>query len=69
MTMKFFNDEWEMFIEHCGFTDMELEVVKYLRRGWASIDIAEELNVSRSTLTRRRNDISKKIRRYINKAG
>lgn len=69
MTMNFFNDEWEAFVEHCGFTDDELEIVKFLRKGWACIDIAEEVNVSLSTLKRRRKRIGQKIVRYIQKTG
>lgn len=67
--MNFFKDEWDDFVENCGFTDDELEIVAFLRRGWASIDIAEELNVSHSTLKRRRTRIGNKIKRYLQKAG
>lgn len=67
MIMRFFNDEWESFVENCGFTDDELEIVKFLRKGWAGIDIAEELCISLSTLTRRKKRISQKIIRYISK--
>jgi DNA-binding NarL/FixJ family response regulator len=69
MIMRFYCDEWESFIRNCGFTDDELEIIPYLRRGWACIDIAEELNVSLSTLKRRRTRIGKKIIRYIAKQG
>ena len=68
MTMRFYNDEWESFVTHCGFTDDELEIVKFLRKGWACIDIAAELCISLSTLTRRKKRISQKILRYISKA-
>ena len=69
MTMHFFNDEWESFIEHCGFTDDELEIVHLLRKGWACVDIAAELYISESTVKRRRKIIGKKIIRYIEKEG
>lgn len=65
MTMNFFNDEWEIFVENCGFTDDELEVVNLLRKGWCIIDIAEELCISHSTAARRRKRIGQKIIRYI----
>ena len=68
MTMRFFNDEWESFVAHCGFTDDELEIVVFLRKGWAGIDIAAELCISLSTFTRRKKRISQKILRYISKA-
>lgn len=62
---NFFNDEWEAFVEHCGFTDDELEVVSYLRRGWYEVDIAEEVAVSVSTVKRRKKNIVLKISRYL----
>ena len=47
MTLRFFNDEWEEFMEHCGFTDEEKldyivydeekQIVPYLRRGARSV--------------------------------
>lgn len=67
MTLRFFYDEWQSFVEFCGFTDDELEIVKYIRKGWAGIDIAAELCISLSTLNRRKKSISQKIARYISK--
>lgn len=67
MKMNFFNDEWDEFVENCGFTDEEYEVVVLLRRGWYLIDIAEELNISLSTAARRRKRVGQKIIRYIAK--
>lgn len=66
--IRFFNDEWETFILNCGFTDDELEIVKFLRKEWAHYDIAAELCISASTLTRRKRRIHQKILRYISKA-
>ena len=65
--MRFFNDEWELFVKNCGFTDDELEIIPYLRRGWACVDIAEEISMSLSTLKRRRKRIGNKIIRYLSK--
>lgn len=65
MKYRFFVDEWELFLEHCGFSDDELEIIPFLRREWAIIDIAEELCISVSTLVRRKKRISEKIARYI----
>lgn len=67
MKFKFYNDEWKLFLEHCGFTDDELEIIHFLRRGWALVDIAAELCISVSTLTRRKRQITNKIIRYISK--
>lgn len=69
MTLKFFNDEWELFMSNCGFTDDETEIVHLLRRGWYCVDIAAELNISHSTLKRRKKKIEQKIIRYISKSG
>lgn len=69
MKMNFFKDEWDDFVENCGFTDVELEIVALLRRGWVSIDIAEELSISHSTVKAKRSQIGKKITRYLLKAG
>ena len=68
LKFKFFNDEWEEFIEHCGFSDNELEVISFLRRGWAGADISAELSISERTLARRKDNIIKKITRYISKS-
>lgn len=65
MKLQFYADEWEEFIRNCGFTDAELEVVALLRRGWYSIDIAEEINVSKRTVDRLRKRITQKITRYL----
>lgn len=56
-----YNDEWEEYITHCGFTDDELEIIKFLRKGWAQADIAAELCISLSTLKRRVKRIYLKI--------
>ena len=68
MKFKFFNDEWEEFLEHCGFSDDELELIKFFRKEWAQADIAAELCISIPTLTRRKNRITEKISRYISKS-
>jgi DNA-binding NarL/FixJ family response regulator len=65
LKFKFFNDEWELFLKHCGFSDDELEIVAFLRREWSFADIAAELSISYSTLTRRRKRIYQKIARFI----
>jgi DNA-binding NarL/FixJ family response regulator len=69
MRLQFFNDEWEEFIAECGFTDDELKIVPFLRRGWYSVDIAAELCLSVSTFKRRKKRIEQKIIRYISRAG
>lgn len=67
MRFKFYNDEWELFIANCGFSDEELAIVSLIRRGWASADIAAELCLSDRTLARRKDRIIDKIIHYIAK--
>lgn len=69
MKMDFYKDEWDEFEANCGFTDVELAIVKFLRRGWACIDIAAELNYSHSTIKNKRAKIGKKIAHYLAKTG
>lgn len=66
--LNFYADEWQDFIDNCGFTDDELEIVKLLQRGWYIVDIAAELNVSERTVNRRKKKIKAKIIRHIEKA-
>jgi DNA-binding NarL/FixJ family response regulator len=63
--MRFYNDEWNEFVENCGFTDDELRIVALLRRGWFAVDIGEELGYSRRTIERRKKSIKSKILRWI----
>ena len=69
MKLNFFNDEWEALIGNCGFTDVEMEIISFLRRGWYAVDIAAELNISVSTFLRRKKNIENKILRYLEMAG
>lgn len=69
MKLRFLDDEWDEFMSHCGFTDNEIEVVNYLRKGWYGVDIAAELNISHSTFKRRKKDIENRIAKYILKTG
>jgi DNA-binding NarL/FixJ family response regulator len=64
---RFYNDEWELFIQNCGFTDIELEIIPLIRRGWAQIDIAAELCISLRTFARHKKRIEDKIIHYISK--
>ena len=69
MKLKFLDDEWDELLTHCGFTDNEVEVVKYLRRGWYGADISAELNISWSTFKRRKKGIEERIIKYMLKTG
>jgi DNA-binding NarL/FixJ family response regulator len=65
MKNKFLKSEWEDFISNCDFTDDELEILPFLRRGWSQVDIAAELCISHSTFKRRLKNINNKITKYI----
>jgi DNA-binding NarL/FixJ family response regulator len=65
LKLDFNKTEWQIFIDNCEFTDNELEVIPFLRRGWALVDIAAELCISDSTLKRRKRKIENKITRLI----
>ena len=65
MKNTFLKSEWEEFIDKCDFTDNELEILPFIRRGWAQVDIAAELCISHSTLKRRLKNINNKITKYI----
>lgn len=67
--IKFYKDEWELFISSCDFTDLELEIISLLRKGWFYESIAAELHISRATVNRRIRSITDKISRYILKKG
>jgi DNA-binding NarL/FixJ family response regulator len=69
MKLNFFKDEWEALIGNCGFTDVELEIIPFIRRGWYAVDIAAELNISVPTFLRRKKNIENKILRYLEMAG
>ena len=63
--IDFYPEEWAEFIEHCDFTDTELEIIKLTRRGWLIADISAELYMSESTIKRKRKSVVNKILHYI----
>lgn len=63
----FSKEEYDELVENCGFTDEELAVLTFKRRGWSHIAIAAELYTSESTIKRRCKSIKKKIYRHISK--
>lgn len=60
--LNFKRCEWEKFIKEIDFTDVELELIKYIRRGWYDEDIAAELHCCRSTISRMKKSIYSKIK-------
>lgn len=65
MNLDFDEKDWQRFIDTCCFTDKELAVIPFLKRGWYEIDIAIELDISRRTVCRRKKQISKKILKQL----
>ena len=69
MKFEFLESEWQELIQNCSFTDDEAEIVPYLKRGMYYYVIAQNLNVSESTVRRRVKSILKKITKYLCRAG
>jgi DNA-binding NarL/FixJ family response regulator len=69
MKLEFLENEWKEFIENCAFTDDELELIPYLKRGMYYFAIAQELNISVATVKRRKNNIARKMQKYLLRAG
>lgn len=49
------------YVEQCGFTDDEVKILDFKRRGWFNEDIAAEMNFSSRTIKRRVHSIKNKI--------
>lgn len=62
-----YKEDWEEYIANCGFTDNELEIIKFMREEWPQSDIAAELCISLSTAKRRIKRIYLKIINYAYK--
>lgn len=56
---------WERLIPECGFTDRELELIPYLRRGKSGIETTLALNISLSTYNRLKSSITGKIFAFV----
>jgi DNA-binding NarL/FixJ family response regulator len=69
MKLEFLESEWKEFIENCAFTDDELEVIPYLKRGMYQYSIAQRLNVSEKTVQRRKKSIESKMIKYLRRVG
>lgn len=69
MKLEFLESEWQELIENCAFTDDELEIIPYLKRGLYLYSIAQRLNVSEKTVQRRRKSIETKMIKYLRRVG
>lgn len=69
MKLCFLESEWREFIENCAFTDDELEIIPYLKRGVYLYAIAQQLNVSEKTIKRRKKRIEYKMIKYLTRVG
>ena len=65
LNLDFKKWQWNLILENCEFTDEELELIPYFRRGLYQEDIAATLNMSRSTVARRKKKICDKIIDFI----
>lgn len=61
----FLESEYQMFYRECNFTDRQLEIIKYKRKGLFNYQIADELGISDSTLKIELKKIKKKILKVI----
>lgn len=65
-TLDFFADEWNDFLSHCDFTDLELKIIQYKRTtDLRNIDIGQELGYCEKTIIRKCKKIENKIIHYI----
>lgn len=69
MKLEFLESEWREFIENCAFTDDELEIIPYLKRGLYQYAIAQQLNISEKTVHRRKKSIESKMIKYLKRVG
>ncbi len=61
MKLEMCQSEYDRLVAQCGFTDSEIEVLGYKRRGWANEDIAAEMYCSSRTVKRRVRSIKLKM--------
>lgn len=66
MKFDFTKCEFDYFIEHAGFTDQEITILNYKRKGWYNLEIAVQMDYSEATILRRVKSIKKKIIKVIN---
>ena len=69
MKLEFLESEWDEFIRNCVFTDEDLKVIPYLKKGLYNYTIAQKLNVSEATVKRRKKSIERKMQRYLLRVG
>lgn len=65
LKFDFSTQEWQELYRKCSFTDEELKIIQYRRRGWSLSTIAAELYLSERTINRRISSITKKIIKSI----
>lgn len=63
--LDFNKKEWEEFLKNIDFTDVEIKIITFLRRGWRQVDIAQELFLCEKTINRYCKKIKNKIVFYI----
>ena len=63
--LDFNKSEYEYFIENCGFTDRQKEILNLRRRGKSIIEISFEIHLSERTINREIKRIKSKILKLI----
>lgn len=63
--LDFTKAEYDYFIENCGFTDRQIEILNLRRRGKSIIEISMEVNLSTRTIDRELRTIRRKIIRAL----
>ena len=63
--LDFNKAEYDYFIENCGFTDRQIEILNLRRRGKTIVEISMVVNLSTRTIDRELKAIRKKIIRAL----
>lgn len=64
MKLEFSKSELEEYIEQCGFTDREISLINYKRRGFSVASIATYMDYSEKTINRITQSVIDKIIKY-----
>lgn len=63
--LDFTKGEYDYFIENCGFTDRQIEILNMRRRGMSIVEISMKIHLSPRTIDREIRKIKNKIIRVI----
>lgn len=63
--LDFNKEEYEYFIEHCNFTDRQMEILNLRRRGYSIVSISIKTHICERTVNREIKKIKNKILKVI----